>query len=176
LTKTKLFTPKKRKVPLETHDQTLISDEENLNFDKDNENIDNLFKNANQFINVDQFINENINRTQSYEASDLNRLSNDNELLKPFTSRDIVNKINSFKNKAPGASKINKVVLVQLSSNTIQGFGKLLNLAVSMGHFPVVFKIAILRFVSKPNRKLPAHFTIRNTPENIYKIHKQSFG
>ena len=117
-----------------------INQEDNRNFDQQHEII----------INND--IDDNLNRIQPHEKADLNRLEPNNPLTKPVETQDIKRIINNFKNKAPGKSGINKIILKNLPENAYNNFTIIVNLTMSMGYFPIIFKDGIIILILKPGK------------------------
>lgn len=73
-----------------------ITHEENKKFDQNHER------------QIKQFFDQNQARTKPYAIANLNR---DNYLTKPIKIYEITAVINKFKNKAPGESRVNKLIL-----------------------------------------------------------------
>ena len=92
--------------------------EENQNFDMNNE------------AQVRTFLEGNLRNIEPYRYADLSRLDNNNVLLKPVRESDILNIIKGFKNKAPGISGINKLILSQLPANAIERYALITNLTL----------------------------------------------
>ena len=91
---------------------------------------------------VNNYINNNEYRVTPFMHADFDRLDENNYLTKPVTIQRIKNIIKNFKNnKAPGASGINKVILLKLPDSALIRFADILNATISMGYFPVVLNI-----------------------------------
>ena len=63
---------------------------------------------------VNEYLQNNEYRTKIYKYANINRLDPNNEITKPITLNDIKIIIKEFKNKAPGISGINQLVLSNL--------------------------------------------------------------
>ena len=79
-----------------------IPPEENSHFDQTNEN------------RVKAFLEHNQETIASHQYADLTCLDANNVLIKPVRVSDVTNIIRNFKNKAPGISGINKLILTSL--------------------------------------------------------------
>lgn len=118
-----------------------ITDEEEANFDRANDR------------RVNEFINDNEPSITPYEYADLERLNAENYMTRPTTRREIKQIIKDLKNnKAPGLSGINKVILLNIPDIAIDRFVEILNLTMSMGYFPVLYKNGIIVLVVKPGK------------------------
>ena len=140
-----------------------IPDEENRNFDAENEN------------RVRDFLRQNRDNILPYQFVDLSRLDERNILTRPVQSQDIKNIIHNFKNKAPGISETNKLILINLPNNAIDRYSLLTNLTLSMGYYPTAFKNGLLVFASKPDKdpKLPENYcpiTLLEVPGKIHRF------
>ena len=104
----------------------------------------------------------NFNQFQidSYERSDLDRLDPDNHLLRPITKDDIINIIKDFKHKAPGASGIKKILLMNVPKIAIKKYRDIINATFSMGYFPIVLKNGIIILIPKlgNDAKIPSNY------------------
>ena len=117
-----------------------IPEEEKENFDQINERI------------VMEYMQRNVNKLRPYEFADLNRLEEENPLIRRVTMQDVITIINSFKNKAPGISGIRKRILKELPRIAIERFATLTNLNISMGYYSIVFKNGLMVFTQKAGR------------------------
>ena len=108
-----------------------ISNEENVNFDTENEQM------------VTNYLEENRYRTIPYQWANINRLGANNPITKPLMYTQMLLIINQFKNKAPGASGITKKILLQLPRMALQILNNIINLLLSMGYFSIVLKTDI---------------------------------
>ena len=117
-----------------------INPEENANYDQVHEE------------EINSFIIENINRIKPFETADLTRLDPNVIMIKPITVDDIKRIIKSFKHKAPGQSKINKLILENLPEQGYKCFAKILNYTISMGYFPIILKEGIIILILKPGK------------------------
>ena len=118
-----------------------INPEENANYDQVHEE------------EIISFIIENINRIKPFETADLTRLDPNIIMIKPITVDDIKRIIKSFKHKAPGKSKINKLILENLPKQGYKCFAKILNYTISMGYFPIILKEGIIILILKPGKE-----------------------
>lgn len=117
-----------------------ITEGENENFCADTENF------------VRTYLNNSHNHCP-YDTIDLDRLRPNNNLTKPFTHNDILNKIRKLKKrKAPGHSRIDKEIIIHLPLNMIKALTAIFNASLSAGYFPALFKLAILKLVLKSGK------------------------
>ena len=126
-----------------------ISDDENQEFD---------FLHGQRIMNYVQTYEYQI---ETYEQADDDRLDDDNYMTRHITNDDIIQIIKEFKNnKAPGKSKINKIMLLQMPITATDRFRKILNATLSMGYFPIIFKNGIIILIPKPGKdsKDPANY------------------
>ena len=72
--------------------------------------------------------------------------------MREIRSSNIVNIIKSFKNKAPGISSINKIILSQLPANAIERYSLISYLTLSMGYYPLAYKNGLLIFAQKQGK------------------------
>ena len=84
-----------------------ISDMENQSFDQTTDQL------------VNNYVNQNLADINPYQTADLNRLRDNDPLLKPFTVGDIKLIIKKLKKKAPGHSKINKEIMERLPDSMV---------------------------------------------------------
>ena len=117
-----------------------ITDEENANFCPITER------------EVNEYLQENVERTEPYMYADLVRLEQGNYLTKPIENYHIKQIIKNFKDKAPGISGVRKSILEQLPAIAIERYKQIHNLALSMGYFPKYYKIALLCLIQKPGK------------------------
>ena len=103
---------------------------------------------------VNEYLELNERRTKPYLYADLERLDPTNYLTKPIENYQIKQIISKFKDKSPGLSGIRKSILDQLPSVAIEKYKIIHNLALSMGYFPLYYKIALLCLISKPNKDI----------------------
>ena len=137
-----------------------ISEEENRQFDQENED------------RVLEIMNRNREKYDHFETVDLSRMDEENYQIKPVTSNMVKNIIKTFKNKAPGASGINKMILVNLPNIAYDIYAELATWAISMGYFPKIFKegIIILILKTSKNPHMPASYrpiTLLEVPGKI---------
>ena len=117
-----------------------ISPTENIQFDQENERI------------VDNYISNNTPEIIPYHQANPDNLNTDNYFTSEITLQDVKNNIKQLKNNTPGQTKINKVILQKLPNDVLDIYTKLLNISLSMGYFPNVFKHAKIKLIPKPNK------------------------
>ena len=126
-----------------------ITEEENRMYDVTNDRQVTDFMNTNEFL------------TEPFNYADTDRLDPDNFLTKPTTRQEIKQILGEFKNyKAPGQSGINKLLMIKLPDVALDRYVDILNLLLSMGYFPVVFKNGIIILIPKPGKdpKIPSNY------------------
>lgn len=88
-----------------------------------------------------------------YETIDLGRLDPGNPVISPINIREVKRTIMSFRNKkAPGESKINKEILMQLPDTVLHHYTHIINAALATGIFPRDFKHAIIKMLTKTGK------------------------
>lgn len=103
-------------------------------------------------IMVEEYL-DSTERHSTYERVSLERLSPEDELLRPIKPDDILLKIRQQKSrKAPGKSKIDKEILTKLPRNMIKSLTSILNACLAAGYFPDRFKIAIIKLILKSGK------------------------
>ena len=117
-----------------------ITEEENANYDIAHEE------------RIMNYLEENYYRTQPYHLANLNRLNNEDSLIKPLQYFDMLRIIGNFKNKAPGNSGINKGILTKLPRVALERLDDIINILLSMGYFSVVFKNGLMVFTPKGDK------------------------
>ena len=117
-----------------------IPPDENRHFDLANENT------------VKEYLEHNRETITPHQYANLPRLDEGNILIRPVRNNDIINIIKSFKNKAPGISGINKLILSQLPANAIERYSLMSNLTFSMGYYPIVYKNGLIDFAQKQGK------------------------
>ena len=117
-----------------------ISQEENINFDQNTENM------------VNDFLVNNAHIYIPLPRGDPGNLNNNSQLLYKITSEHVLQVIKRLKNNTPGNTKINKVILQKLPSEAIDTLTILLNISLSMGYFPKQFKHANIKLIPKANK------------------------
>lgn len=117
-----------------------VSEEENEDFDYDNEEA------------VREFLATNLNRTLPYLHPDIRRLPNNNLVTSKISINEIKGFIKSSKGTAPGESKVNKDILLNLPDLAIEHLVTTFNLTLSMGYFPDIFKSGLLTLIPKGNK------------------------
>ena len=123
-----------------------ISDTENLDFDRQNDNF------------IRQQTIDNTDIITPHQTSDINRLNVESPAV---TLNEIKSVIKTIKQKAPGKSKITKKHIINLPVNMIQNLQFIFNHALSSGYFPKIFKHAIMIFLPKPNKTPFEHINYR---------------
>ncbi len=79
-------------------------------------------------------------------------LNNNNFYTRLITSDDVRKRIRQTRSKAPGHSKINKTVLEKCPDNAIEMLTNIYNASFTAGHFPNIFKKAVIKFIPKENK------------------------
>lgn len=138
-----------------------ISDEENAQYDDETDRM------------VNEFLITNRHRFKPYQMANKRRLNGQCELTKPIIMEDMEKIINSFKNKAPGQSGINKTLLKKAPKEAIEYLSNVNNLALSMGYFPAKYKQGLVILIPKPGKspKHPANYrpiTLLEVPGKIF--------
>ena len=128
---------------------------------------------ANHEIRINNFIQNNLYRTNPYELANTRRLNPDNYLTRPIASQQIKNIIHHFKRRGPGKSGINKDILENLPIEAIDRLAVIYNLSLSMGYFMVIYKNGILILTNKPgkNNKYPLNYraiTLLEVPGKVF--------
>lgn len=122
---------------------------------------------------VEEFLIHHQYTYQTYDTIGLPRLIPGHPVISSITIREGKVALKKFKkNKAPGISKINKTVLLQLPENILIAFTHLLNASLSTGLFPSIFKNAIVKFIAKalksPNVQNYRPMSLLETAAKIY--------
>ena len=79
---------------------------------------------------------------EPYKRTDMDHLDPNDYLTRPVTNNDITSIIKEFKNKVPGKSEISRSILLKIPNKAIEKFKDLINATISIGYFPIVFKMA----------------------------------
>ena len=103
-------------------------------------------------MKVNNWINNNNSKTQSYIKSSLNRLHADNPLISLISVDDVKIFIKKMKKKAPGESQIGHQIIKQLPINIIEYITDVFNACLASGYFPKIFKTAILKLIPKEGK------------------------
>ena len=119
-----------------------INNNQNQNFDRQQEII------------VTDYLRDHSQDITPYPNVDISRLDPDDPIMKPTTPQEIKSIIGKFQKKAPGESNIDKLLLCKLPDSMYTFLSELTNETISMGYFPNLFKIGILRFIGKPGKSL----------------------
>lgn len=102
---------------------------------------------------VTEFLRTYTDMISPYPTIDTSRLDHRNPLITPITKYEVITTINSFKNfKAPGESKINKLIMLNLPEIMINNLTHIYNASLSCGIFPKKFKKAILKLIPKEGK------------------------
>ena len=117
-----------------------IPPEDNTDFDQENEE------------RVMAYLNANVDNIRPHQYADLSCLDRNSYLTTPFRTSDVIYIIKKFKNKAPGKSGINKMVLSNLPRNALDSFALITNLTYSMGYYPVILKNGLIVFTPKTGK------------------------
>lgn len=118
-----------------------ITQEENSHFCADTER------------HVDNYLEEHVEDWSIHRLIDMARLQPEDTLMKPITVDEIRTTLQKTRmNKAPGQSKINKMVIISLPVNMIENMRRIYNAALFTGYFPTRFKKAIFKFIPKPQK------------------------
>ena len=116
-----------------------ISPQENIEFDRENEE------------EVERYLNENQIKTTTFHRSDLNRLQGANQIDTLITQTEMKAIINKFKTNTPGETNINKIILKNIPDNALNILQQTFNHTLSIGYFPTKFKTALIKMLPKPN-------------------------
>ena len=119
-----------------------INDVDNQHFDRNQENI------------VLDYLRLHPQDILPYPTVDINRLDPEDPIMRPTTPREIKRIISNFKNKAPGESQVNRILLSKLPDCMYDFFSELTNETISMGYFPNFYKIGLLHFIVKTGKSL----------------------
>ncbi len=119
-----------------------ISEEENLDFDEEHEEL------------VHQYLRDNIHRTQPFETIDHQRYNEDRYLERKIRIDELKNIIKGMKNNAPGISMINKKILTETPDEALEFLTRIFNDTLSLGYFPDKFKQGIINLIPKANKSL----------------------
>ncbi len=92
----------------------------------------------------------------TFPQSDLSRLNNQNHHVGEIDKEEIKRHIKRFKNKAPDFSKINKLILENITDKALNQLQNLFNASYSAGYFPNIFKSAVIKSIPK-KEKSPIH-------------------
>jgi hypothetical protein len=122
-----------------------ISDEENADFDQETDET------------VRTLIRDN-NSLKPLTKIETNRLIRETH---PISTWELIASIKSFKQKSPGEDGLTKYHLINLPPNMIENFKNILNAALSIGHFPQIWKTSIMIFIPKPGKSPLQHTNYR---------------
>ena len=132
-----------------------ITDEENMNFDQENEDL---------------VIEHNSNNTNIINHS--TQFDNSREIVE-VTMEEVKQAIKNTKQRSPGKSGITKLHLANLPPNMLENFLQIINASLNLGYFPQSFKHAVMIFISKGNKTPTLHTNYRpisllEVPAKIY--------
>ncbi len=102
-------------------------------------------------LHIDRYININFNRINKYQTVDLSRL-NTNYHTREVTMEEIKTYIIRSKKKAPGNTKINKLILENCTPKAIEQLKNIFNACLSSGCYPDILKQAIIKFIPKKDK------------------------
>ena len=119
-----------------------ILPEDNANFDQLNEE------------RVTSHLSNNEDLIKLYQYADLTKLDRNSYLTAPFKTTDVIHITSKFKNKAPGMSGVNKLILSNLPHQAIESFTLFTNLAFSMGYYQLIFKNGLVVLAHKTGKDL----------------------
>ncbi len=101
---------------------------------------------------IDRYINIFNNRTKPFPTANTNRLNVDTNYTKEITLEEIKMFIRRSKKKTPGSTKINKTILENSTSKTLEQLKNIFNACYSAGYFPNCFKEARIKFIPKKDK------------------------
>ncbi len=110
-----------------------ITEDEENHFDKDH------------YEHIERYIKVNNIRVKAYPTTNFNRLNAEIYCTGEITLEEIKTLIRRSKKKAPGLTKINKLILEKCTDNLKNIF----NACFLARFFPNSFKVAIIKFVPK---------------------------
>ena len=95
---------------------------------------------------------DNVYRTIPYRLANLNRLNSENPLTKTLEYFQMIKIIQNFRNKAPGKTGINKMILTKLPRVALERLNDMINILLSMGYFIVVYKNGLMVLTPKEGK------------------------
>ena len=111
--------------------------------EEDNDNIDD---------SVQNYMTDNILRTTPFDTADLTRLTGTTTLDCLISSRELTAALKSGRTTAPGSSKINRTILLNLPAPALDRLRAIFNATLSAGYFPDGFKGAVMTMVPKSGK------------------------
>ena len=123
-----------------------ISEEENINFDSETEEL------------VNEFLNGRNRFLTPLEQPDYPSLESETYLV---TNKEVKALISSFKQRAPVEDRITKYHLQHLPNNMITNLTTIMNACLATGYFPEIWKISIMVFIPKPGKSPFQHINYR---------------
>ena len=117
-----------------------ITEEEDNSFDK------------NHSEHIDRYINIYKNRIKPFPTVNTSRLNTESNSTRVITVEEIKMFIRHTKKKAPGSTKINKIILENCTEKALEQLKNIFNASYSAGYFPDCFKEAIIKFIPKKDK------------------------
>ncbi len=117
-----------------------ISEEEEILFDEEHSH------------HIDTYINAQRQRTTPFPYVNLDRLNNDTIYTRKIEKTEIQKYLRGCNKKAPGESKISKLILGNITEKAMEQLINIYNACLSIGYFPKTFKKAIIKFIPKGNK------------------------
>ena len=116
-------------------------------------------ENANYCINTEnevrQYLDLHSEDFRPYDHINTDRLIRNHILIAPIAYHEVLLTIKAQKaKKAPGHSKMNKVIVSNIPENMLMNLTHIFNASLSCGIFPQKFKRAILKMLPKPDTSL----------------------
>ena len=132
----RLYYPQRQEPVFRQFWQNVFTDE-----DPDNNNFD-----YDSIQQIEDLMNDRINRTVPYDNSDLTRLDNN----QCFTMIELIDVIKAMKHKASGLNKLTAHQLKNLPDNMTQYLTDIFNHSLTAGYFPDNYKEATMTLIPKP--------------------------
>ncbi len=89
---------------------------------------------------IESYIRTHQRRIKPHNTTDFSRLHNSNFYTREITTEEIKKHLSRSKNKAPGSSKINKIVLEKCPEKALVSLTNIHNACLSIGHFPSFYQ------------------------------------
>ncbi len=96
---------------------------------------------------INRYIIGNSNRVKPFPTANMERLDDENYIVRPLTLEEIKLYVRKTKEKAPRSTKINKQILEKCTNKTLEQLTNIFSACLSAGYFPNVFKNAIIKFI-----------------------------
>lgn len=113
-----------------------ITEEENQEFDYENEE------------RVLQHLEGNIEKLSPYHQVEEQRVTEEEKI----TKEEVLQTIQSFKQRAPGTSGLTKRNFTEAPENIVEGVTSIYNTALNLGYFPDYLKISKMIFIQKEGK------------------------